>query len=143
MTPKFNPDDYPEIKEIRDRLLDGQSSDVVALLIPSKTRRNKDLGEDAQQMWAGQALDLFGDLYTGATAFQHMKGIYKPRDGSKPMFDDPIMVQALAKRADVEDAGHLDRLALFIRNMGEQTDQHTVGLIINNWFIEVGIGGKP
>ena len=140
MTENVKKTQLTAIAAIRECLESGRKSDIVCLLIPSATRHNKPIGAQKQAIWAGQALDLFGEIFTGATAFQHLKGIFCLRDGSAPMYDDPIMVQPLAYRADVENEKYLLKLAQFVQNMGSETDQHSVGVILNNWFINIEIG---
>lgn len=129
-------ENYPEIKAIRDRLAGGVPDDLVLLFVPSRTRDEKDISEGTQQTWADKALDLFGRLYEGGTGFGHLHGIYQPR-GSPPQYDRPIMIQSLVKRADLESAAHLKELATFCRAMGEKLNQNSVGLVVNDVFINI------
>ena len=86
---KSHRDEYPEIEQILARLKGGKPSEVVCLFIPSHDRRENKLPDGVQKMWADAGLELFGELFEGATAFQHLKGVYQPT-GEKPLYDDPL-----------------------------------------------------
>jgi hypothetical protein len=81
-------------------------------------------------------MELFADLYRGATAFQTFAGIYKTQDG-KVLHDKPILVECYAQRADVEDTEKLTDLLHFIKRMGRETQQAAVGLVVNSVFHEI------
>ena len=86
----------------RRRLRFGLADDCVILFIPSHARDKSRLKDQAE--WASQALDLMGTLYGGATAFRDLCGIWRDDDnGGQLLTDNPIMIQSLAKREDVED----------------------------------------
>ena len=86
-----------------------------------------------QEMWAESALDLFGELFGGATGLQAFAGVYKAEDG-KLLHDRPILVQSYTDRSNIEDRKKLIELLRFIKRMGRETDQEAVGLIVNQVF---------
>lgn len=85
---KIPPSDDAE--RVISLLLSGQRQDLVILIVPSHDRHEKPLA--SQDEWANAALDLFGELYGGATAFQAFQGVYKADDG-RLLRDRPILVE--------------------------------------------------
>jgi hypothetical protein len=92
-------------------------------------------------MWADSMLKLFGKLFTGATAFKFLDGIYQP-EGVAPQFDTPIMIQSLTETANLENEMKLFELSDSCHHMGEKTKQASIGLVVNNFFIDIGISSK-
>src|SRR5687768_8442770 len=87
---------------LRHKLRFGKSDDTIIVFIPSHQRDKTPIKD--QDVWASQALELMGKLFSGATAFTNLRGIWRDdEDGGKLLDDAPIMIQSLAKRADVED----------------------------------------
>jgi hypothetical protein len=129
--------DYPEIGAILARLKGGRPHEVVILFVPSHDRNQKELTD--RDIWANQALELFGKLFTGATAFQNLSGIYQPKRDLRPLYDQPIMIQTLTATENVENEENLLELAEFCRNMGRKTNQAGIGLVVNNFFIDIQI----
>jgi hypothetical protein len=108
--------------------------DLVILIIPSHDK--KDLELNNQEMWAHAAMELFADLYGGATAFRTFAGIYKAADG-KILHDNPILVESYTSRDALEDRDNLTELLRFAKRMGRETNQAAVGLVINSVFHEI------
>jgi hypothetical protein len=74
-----------------------------------------------------------GKLYGGATGFPNLRGIWRDDEGGGKLLDDePIMIQSLAKRADVENEEKLEELAQFLKLMGKKTKQGAVAVVFNN-----------
>lgn len=139
MAKKRDLKDYPEIVSILERLRGGKPHEVLLLFVPSHDRREKKLPQADIEIWAGLALTLFGKLFTGATAFQNLKGIYQPKGASRPLYDDPIMIQTLTARENVESEESLFELSDFCHNMGKKLNQVSVGVVVNNFFIDIQI----
>jgi hypothetical protein len=115
----------------RQRLRFGRADDTVIIFIPSHARDKTRLNN--QDAWASQALELMGKLYGGATGFTELRGIWRDdEDGGKLLDDEPIMIQSLAKRADVEDEGKLEELARFLKLMGKKTKQGAIAVVFND-----------
>jgi hypothetical protein len=89
-----------------------------------------------QDQWANAALDLFAELYGGATAFNTYAGIYRDEFG-KIYRDKPIMIESYAFQHDLEDLDKLTRLCEFVQRMGKEMRQKAVALIIDNVFHEI------
>ncbi|HLL88509.1 MAG TPA: hypothetical protein VK324_04345 [Tepidisphaeraceae bacterium] len=130
-------EDYPEIQKIIDRLKGGKPSEMIAVFVPSHDRKEKLLQN--KEVWENQTLKLFGKLFTGATAFTSMSGVYQPTRDSRPLYDNPTMVQSLTATENLENEDNLIEFAEFCRNMGQQTNQASIGVVINNKFIDITI----
>ena len=107
----------------------GVSQVPVILFIPSHDRKKKPLRD--QHLWASQAMDLFGQLYTGATAFRALDGVFLDDDGTL-LHDQPIMIESYADRANVEDPERLGQLVEFARRMGRETRQAAVAIVLGD-----------
>jgi hypothetical protein len=125
---------FPEIERIISRINADERQDIVILIIPSHDKNDKPLKD--QEVWAGIAMELFADLYGGATAFQTFQGIYKDTEG-KVYRDKPILVESYVQRVKLVDEGNLQELLAFSRRMGRETRQKAVALIINDVFHEI------
>lgn len=116
---------------LRQRLRFGRADDSVIIFIPSHARDKTRIND--QDAWASRALELMGKLYGGATGFPNLRGIWRDdEDGGKLLDDEPIMIQSLAKRADVEDEQKLEELARFLKLMGKKTKQGAIAVVIND-----------
>lgn len=135
MAKKKRLDDYPEIREIVERLNGGKPSEMIAVFVPSHDRHEKPLRD--KMIWEQQTLSLFGKLFGGATAFSALSGIYQPTKDAKPLYDNPTMVQSLTGTERLRDEGNLLELAEYCRHMGTQTKQASIGVIVNNKFIDI------
>lgn len=112
------------------RLRFGRSDDVVILFVPSHDRNDKRLNN--QDKWASEAIDLMSKLYGGATGFKELIGCWYDADQDKNLDDEPIMIQSLAKRTDVEDEAKLRELSEFCRRMGKEMKQSAIGIVLND-----------
>ena len=105
----------------------GAPQVVVILFIPSHDKKQKPLQD--QPVWAGAAMELFGRLYRGATAFQALEGVFLDDDGTL-LRDKPILIESYVDRQIVEDSATLRQLLDFARLMGKETRQAAVALVI-------------
>jgi hypothetical protein len=125
---------FPEVEQIISIINKDERQDLVILIIPSHDRNDKPLKD--QEIWAGNAMDLFADLYRGATAFQTFQGIYKDTEG-KVYHDKPILIESYVERSRLVDEATLQQLVAFAKRMGRETQQKAVALIINDVFHEI------
>ncbi|HEX8877912.1 MAG TPA: hypothetical protein VF777_14280 [Phycisphaerales bacterium] len=107
----------------------GRANDIVVLAVPSHTKENQPVSN--QSMWAEEALSLFADLYGGATAFAAFKGVYVDSTGNK-LWDNPILVESLAERSNVEDRIRLKKLLAFALRMKTHLRQDAVMIVFND-----------
>ena len=99
----------PEVEQIIGIINKDERQDIVILIIPSHYKEGKkDKPLKDQEIWAGAAMDLFADLYTGATAFQTFQGIYKDRDGEVHR-DKPILIESYVERSRLVDEANLQQ----------------------------------
>ena len=123
---------FPELDEIISVLRSDSRQDLLILIIPSHDKTENELAD--QGMWAAAGLELLGDLFGGATAFEAFAGIYKADDG-KLLHDKPILIESyMQDRSDLENRKKLAQLLKFIKRMGRETNQEAVGLVINTVF---------
>jgi hypothetical protein len=125
---------FPEVERIISVLQSDQRQDVVILIIPSHDKHEKLLKN--QDVWAGEAMELFKDLYRGATGFETFAGIYLTEDG-KTLHDKPILIESYVSREALEDVSRLNQLVRFMKRMGHETKQYAVAVIVNDVFHEV------
>jgi len=116
---------------VRHKLRFGKGDDTVILFVPSH-ERDKTRVKD-QDVWASKALELMGRLYGGATGFPNLRGIWRDdENGGNLLDDEPIMIQSLAKRVDVEDEKKLAELAEFLKLMGKKLKQGAIAVVFND-----------
>lgn len=123
---------FPELDKIISVLRSDARQDLLILIVPSHDKKENELTD--QEMWAAAGLELLGDLFGGATAFETFAGIYKADDG-KLLHDKPILIESYVQnRSDIENRRKLAELLRFIKRMGRETNQAAVGLVINTIF---------
>lgn len=122
------PDD--ELEKIKRQVLDDERDDTVAIFIPSRDKDKKELRD--QDQWADTALKLFGSLFEGATAFGGLIGIWVDPETGDEHLDKPIMIQSIAKRAQVVNEENLTQILDFARQMCREARQETVAVIFND-----------
>jgi hypothetical protein len=125
---------FPELDKIISVLRSDARQDLVILLIPSHDKNEDPLPD--QDRWAGAPMELFAELFRGATAFQAFAGIYKCDDG-KILHDRPILIESYVARSDLEDERRLKELLHFAKRLGKETRQAAVALLINSVFHEI------
>jgi hypothetical protein len=81
-------------------------------------------------------MDLFADLYRGATAFETFQGIYKDTEG-KVYRDKPMLIESYVERSRLVDEATLQQLLEFAKRMGREARQKAVAIIINDVFHEI------
>ena len=84
------------------------------------------------------ALEMFGRVFGGATAYPKAKGIWRDdeRDGVL-VRDEPIVVHCYTTPGDIEDPGNLRDLGSFCRTMGRDARQGEVGLVIGDEYFAI------
>ncbi len=67
------------------------ASTLLVLFIPSKDRFDRLID---QAYWTGQALEVLGHLFGGATAFPQGRGVWRDdAQGGKLLYDEPVVIQ--------------------------------------------------
>lgn len=109
---------------------------LVVLFVPS-VERDGETSID-QGRWVQEALEMFGGVFGGATAYPRARGVWRDdeRDGAL-VFDEPVVIHCYTSREDIEDDGNLADLGRFCGRMGRETHQGEVGLIIADEYIAI------
>jgi hypothetical protein len=125
----------PEAERIARDMEMGKQQVLVILFIPSHDRDERELKD--RDLWADAALDLFSDLFDGATAFDTYAGIYRDKVRGKDLKDKPILVESYTKIERIKDLTVLNNLVSFMKRMGKETKQAAVAVVIDNAFHEI------
>ena len=121
----------------RRSALDGGRKRVLVVLFVPSVERDGATPID-QDRWVDGALEMFGRVFGGATAYPKAKGIWRDdeRDGTL-VKDEPVVVHCYTTPAHIEDPGHLAALGSFCRAMGRDARQGEVGLLIGDEYFAI------
>lgn len=110
------------------------ASTLLVLFIPSKDRGDESID---QEYWVGEALQVLGLLFGGATAFPQGKGVWRDdaQDG-KLLFDEPVVIQCYTSEEALERQAPV--LREFLHRMGREARQGAIGLVIDRDYLEIG-----
>ncbi len=107
---------------------------LVVLFVPSVQRDGTTVIN--QEYWVDAALETFGQLFGGATAFPRAKGVWRDDErGGVLVKDEPIVIHCYTTPADISDPDRLNRLGSFCRRMGREAHQGEVGLVIGDEYL--------
>ena len=91
-----------------------------------------------QHRWVGAALEMFGRVFGGATAYPKAQGVWRDSErGGALVTDEPVVVHCYTTPADIQDARNLAHLGAFCRTMGREARQGEVGLIIGDEYFAI------
>ncbi len=112
----------------------GRKAILVVLFVPSVERDG--VTPIDQAYWVEAALDAFGQLFGGATAFPRAKGVWRDDErGGVLVKDEPVVIHCYTTPADVADAARLGQLGGFCRRMGREARQGEIGLVIGDEYL--------
>ncbi len=115
---------------------EGRQSVLVVLFVPSVERDGRTAIN--QNHWVDAALEMFGRVFGGATAYPRAKGIWRDDvRGGALVKDQPVVVHCYTTAVDVQDSRKLAELGNFCRMMGRKARQGEVGLIIGDEYFAV------
>ena len=126
------------LKPARKRpvLSKGRKSVLVVLFVPSVQRDGTTLVN--QQHWVDAALEMFGRVFGGATAYPKANGTWRDDERSGALVkDEPIVVHCYTTPVDIEDSTKLAELGSFCRRMGREARQGEVGLVIGDEYFAI------
>lgn len=107
---------------------------LLVLFIPSVQRDG--ISRIDQDYWVHAALEMLGKLFGGATAYPRARGIWRDDDrGGALIKDEPIVVHCYTTPKDIQNKDNLYELGVFCREMGRETNQGEVGLIIGDEYL--------
>jgi len=108
----------------------------VVLFIPSVERDGTTPID--QQYWVDAALEMFGRVFGGATAYPKAKGIWRDDERSATLVrDEPVVVHCYTTPTDIQDRRNLAELANFCRTMGRDARQGEVGLLVADEYFAI------
>ena len=112
------------------------ASTLLVLFIPSVDRDGNQSFDQAN--WRDRALQMLGATFGGATAYPKANGVWRDdARGGKLVLDEPIVIQCYTSEEAIEERA--DELRNFLVEMGTQTKQGAVGLVIDRDYLEISI----
>ena len=114
----------------------GRKRVLVVLFVPSVERDGTTPVD--QPRWVDLSLEMFGQVFGGATAYPKAKGIWRDddRDGAL-VKDEPVVIHCYTTPAAVEDDHNLIELGRFCRTMGREAHQGEVGLVVGDEYFAI------
>ncbi len=104
----------------------------VTLFVPSVDRHEEPID---QAYWCDRALETFGRLFRGATAFPPGRGVWRDDEhGFGLIFEETQMVTSYVPGELLEDAEVLRRLRDFLHELGREAHQGEVGVVIGGIY---------
>ena len=106
---------------------------LLVLFIPSVDRFEQPID---QETWVDRALNFLGSAFRGATAFPKAKGVWRDDDRANELvFDEPVIINCYTSEKLIEEQA--DELRTFLLEMGTETQQGAVGLVIDRDYLEI------
>lgn len=120
----------------RVALHEGRKSVLVVLFVPSVERDGTTAVN--QNQWVDAALDMFGRVFGGATAYPKAKGIWRDDErGGVLVKDEPVVMHCYTTPGDIQNPRKLAELASFCRMMGRDARQGEIGLVIGDEYLAI------
>jgi len=117
----------------RGVLAGGRKRVLVVLFVLSVERDGVTAIDQAH--WVDAALETFGRVFGGATAYPKAKGVWRDDErGGALVKDEPVVVHCYTTPEDVQDAENLAALGGFCKRMGREAKQGEVGLVVGDEY---------
>lgn len=114
----------------------GRKRVLVVLFVPSLERDGTTSID--QERWVDSALELFGRVFGGATAYPKAKGIWRDDErGGSLVKDEPVVIHCYTTPDDIQDSSNLAELGGFCRKMGREANQGEVGLVVGDEYFAI------
>ncbi len=114
----------------------GRKTLLVVLFIPSVERDG--ITSVDQDKWAQAALEMFGRVFGGATAYPKATGVWRDDEREGALIkDEPVLIHCYMTPDDILDEAQQAQLGGFCRRMGRETHQGEVGLVIGDEYFAV------
>ena len=108
----------------------------MVLFVPSVERDG--VTPIGQSRWVEAALEMFGRVFGGATAYPKAQGIWRDDErGGALVKDEPVVVHCYTTPDDIDNPGNLAELGRFCRRMGREARQGEVGLVIGDEYFAI------
>jgi hypothetical protein len=117
-------------------LENGRKRSLLILFIPSVERD----GQTAipQDRWVDAALTILGRIFGGATAYPRARGVWRDDDrGGALVLDEPVVVHCYVDPTEVQDDDKLAELREFCCQMGRETNQGEIGVVVDNEYFAI------
>ena len=123
-------------RAMTEPILRGGKRVLAVLFVPSVERDG--VTPVDQERWADSALDVFGALFGGATAYPKARGVWRDDErGGALVRDEPVVVHCYTTPGEIEDSRNLEQLARFCRRLGRETNQGEIGLVIGDEYFAI------
>lgn len=120
----------------RSDLGGGRKRVLVVLFVPSVERDGTTPVD--QDRWVDAALEMFGRVFGGATAYPKAKGIWRDDERNGALVkDEPVVMHCYTTPSDIEDSRNLAELGSFCRAMGRDGRQGEIGLVIGDGYFAI------
>ncbi|HXB57311.1 MAG TPA: hypothetical protein VN461_21285 [Vicinamibacteria bacterium] len=120
----------------KGRFTSGSKSVLVVLFVPSVERDGRTPID--QEHWVGAALEMFGTVFGGATAYPKARGIWRDDErGGALVRDEPVVIHCYTTRGNIEDPKSLAEFGRFCRHLGRATNQGEVGLVVGDEYLAI------
>ena len=120
----------------RNVLSGGRKRVLVVLFVPSVERDGVTAID--QTRWVDSALEMFGRVFGGATAYPKAKGIWRDDErGGALVKDEPVVVHCYTTPLDIESGPNLAELGSFCRKMGREARQGEIGLVVGDEYFAI------
>jgi hypothetical protein len=117
------------------RLAGGRKRVLVVLFVPSVERDGRTPID--QERWVGSALEMFGRVFGGATAYPKARGIWRDNErGGALVKDEPVIIHCYTTPDDIQDVRSLAELGS-CRQLGRTTNQGEVGLVVGDEYFAI------
>jgi hypothetical protein len=114
----------------------ARKSVLVVLFVPSVERDG--VTPVDQDYWVDAALETFGTVFGGATAYPRAKGIWRDDErGGHLVPDEPVVIHCYTTSERIEDEDALAELGSFCRRLGREARQGEVGLVVGDEYFAV------
>jgi hypothetical protein len=114
----------------------GRKRVLIVLFVPSVERDGTTPID--QDHWVHEALEMFGRVFGGATAYPRAKGIWRDNEREGVLvYDEPVVVHCYTTPAEIEASRNLSELGRFCRRMGRDTRQGEIGLVIADEYFAI------
>jgi hypothetical protein len=112
---------------------DRRKVTLIVLYIPSVERDGHTPVQ--QDAWVKKALDFFGSVFGGGTAFPKARGIWRDSERDDALiYDEPVMLHCYVDPRQLASDKVQKALGDFCRRLGRETHQGEVGLVIDNEY---------
>jgi len=114
----------------------ARKSVLVVLFVPSVERDG--VTPVDQDYWVDAALETFGTVFGGATAYPRAKGIWRDDErGGHLVRDEPVVIHCYTTPERIEDQDALAELGSFCRRLGREASQGEVGLVVGDEYFAI------